>query len=1133
MSDNHRSGEGEEVVARLISLLLDSTGNQKAKLTVFVGAGASREYGMPTTIEFARLFFQDAVSKSPDVNFASTEQIETFIREFRAQLDTDLAYAFFRKVESEKTSKAPTDTILTYDRIIDLWRNGYVKLVVTTNFDSLLERRFEAYTTASSDSSMRLAVFDYNDLKRRDGPKILDARILVKIAGQIDRSNMLWTDDEFSENITPTVQSWIEQAIAETPLLLLGYTASEAPLAEVLARHGLYAASVAPRELTQIPSLSSLAESRASKLDHAETTAGSFVELLYERLFERTKDPDLALSFGRLKQRVNELSDMTSGSTMGPELYIERERLEAPLSAFLKGEDVDKHRLRILLGDSGMGKSTLLRKSVPRDEHILSLIVPASEVTHTLNEWAERLGGTSLEDICRLSIILDRSVNIVVDGLNEVIDPSRARDILEELKMLLDRFNDHRVRGVVCSRTDSWSRLRHSTKRDYIGTPWVVDGFDPEEESRALGLLTRNGVVVGTAGRWGGMLSLPQNYAFALELKQQRGEIVSETELLSRLFEHRAGELGQHISVLYWLCRQLRTAQTTSLGTEDTDISQRRLDGLRALADVGIIQLNRSLVVRFCEDRFAEFAFGARFLLENELRDQSSEPSAALSHFVSLCAEYQQIPNSNGPFKAMFLNALVFYLCEIEEFEFRKIYQASDPAARMLARVAAQLKLNLTYDPSFRDDPILVAVCLRSKHNHQAFIEDLGKGEIERVQSAPFSFTAKLFPDAFLTFVESLLELLLKSNGQHRSNLSMVMVSLLIVALRSGIRGFMGSYALRRKLLDVVQAVPKPLLTSRVVEALVSNSSLIFHHHPSAKLSDITKLNWRMKQDLNTAIDGSIYDLSIRSIARVISHSPPPRHVVRFLVRRDLNDPRFDDWLKRLFETGDLAVQDFCMGILGFQSKRDINWLVIAKTYVARQRTEYKRNFFRKRMPGQTSKEAQYDPIVPIATTILHHAVHFDLDEFIPDRSVDAGYRVGRLAQKTVLDFPNQTLAFVQEFLDSGGALHPQIKIALQICARFFPAVYWKHMRAFAPGEMFEVLTDQTEDSTWVVSQVRDYDWQELYEFMAENDERCVLTTKMLNALINSDDLEDWVGKGVDWLRTVAPDLLEEDATRR
>ena len=289
-------GNLDSVVQRILALLFDANRNQQAKISLFVGAGVSREYGVPTTLGFAKRFFEDAISGLSEETRAAIrsssdeEQIRRFIQLFKEQLDSDLAYAFFKQVERESLSQTHLDKIITYDRIIDLWRNGYIKVVVTTNFDSLFEQKTSTQRPDAAQPPFELTILDYHDLARTDRPAIIGSAILVKIAGQIERSNMLWTEEDFANKLTDEVLTWLSVRIADTPLVLLGYTASERPLADLLAHHQMYAASVVPRQLDEVKTLAQLTSRRTHLHDHVKATAGEFVTKLYESIYQHTKN---------------------------------------------------------------------------------------------------------------------------------------------------------------------------------------------------------------------------------------------------------------------------------------------------------------------------------------------------------------------------------------------------------------------------------------------------------------------------------------------------------------------------------------------------------------------------------------------------------------------------------------------------------------------------------------------------------------------------------------------------------------------------------------------------------------------------------------------------------------------------
>jgi hypothetical protein len=1103
---------------RLIALLLDSYGNQKAKLTLFVGAGVSREYGIPTTLEFAQRFFADAISgvrQAPPPNDSPDEraqEIKEFIKTFREKLDADVAYAFFRRIEEESIAASPVEEILTYDRILDLWRNGFVKIVITTNFDSLIERKLAAYTKSSGDESFRLAVVDYNDLARDDRARIIDGRFLVKIAGQIDRSNMLWTEEDFRSKLTEPVISWLNTQIADTPILLLGYTASEQPLAELLASHKLYAVSVAPRPLQDIPTLANIAERRQRPLDHVESTAGKLVEAIYERLFERTRNPNLVLSYKLLSERVTRLSNLRL-STRSSTVSVRRWDLENQIRSFMISTD-QGNRCLLIIGESGMGKTTLLLKAATISEQLLTIYIPAAEVTTSLDNWCHRLGGVDLHHICRLTRLLGRSLIIVIDGLNEVSHSERARDILNELLGMLDHYDAGNVRAIISCRMDYWNRMKLNVDRIYLASIIQVSKFSEKELDGAIeDLGARNEL---KRARWAflvDLLRVPQNFSYYSELRRDHRIVASEHHLLSTIFSQRLNKVPDASRVLAWLCGKMRDAHQVSLPLEDLRPDTDMRSAVIALADVGLLKTNRFSVTRFAEDRMAEFVFGSLFLYEYLWRSLDADAGGTVQHFFTRCvAEYESIRVDEAAFKSLFLNAMLFFLVECTDDELELLYRHGTNFQRTLLRAAAVLRRRLTLSECYQDDPVLVAVSLLGRNNFPGLVERIQSHEDYLLSGLPFGFSAKLFPESFLDFIEFLVEQIgseaeLLSLRQHYSAL---VNSLLIYVLRNGPQELLSRPILIQKLRQIVKNAPLGFLAARIFESLESNSRYLFHSHPTAKLSQLEHMEWYWRSALLRAIDETIYVLSISDLCSLIKQHPAVRMVVRFIFIRDVRDRRFPEVLATMFSVGDLFVQDFCMGLLGWAGKIDKSYVELSEHYVIKMQVEYPQNFYRFTLDDPDAADSQYDPLVPHITTLLRRGLPINLQTVIQENSARSAYRIGKLLQKTILDFPNETLDLIYDFLKTE-TLTDEIKVALRIAARLFPVSFWERARQEHPKFLFEISGDNFTEIERIVAQVRDNDWCNIYAFIDAAPERGAALTIALRTMLGCDNTEDYL----------------------
>ena len=1111
------------IVEQLLVLLLDHDGKIKSELTVILGAGASREYGVPTSVEMARRFFESGLSSRPKEGFVSSPQWQNvdeafghFIEEFGGRLDTDVAYAFFKGIEKQNKALIQSGDVLTYDRLLQLWDQGYIKFIATTNFDNILEVRLENRKTEGELKAFDLVVIDYYDLNKNDRPRLVDGNLFVKLAGVIDRSNMLWTEKQFQSSITAGVKEWLEQAISDTPLLLLGYTASEEPLREVLSKHNLFAACVAPQPLAGIQTLNSLSAIRKRPLNHAEATAGKFIQLLYERIYEQTGNDALSLSFGYVRARIERL--MKSLRATAPNhRVIERGPIEKVIA--IQPERRSKNdRLLILLGESGCGKSTLLLRYTQQSENGLCLLIPAVEVSQGLKEWCKRLGAADLAGLCAIAAKLGKSLTLFIDGLNEEVTAGQAHHILGELTAILDQLPDPAIRAVVSCRTDFWNRSGLSVTRSYCPKPLELGTFSDTELDEAVNLAEASGLQVSRQPFLLEMLKLPENLGFALELPKGSGQIASERDLLTALLEKRIYELRFNEGPLIWLCREMRSQQSVSIDVEAANVSERRFTYFERAQDAGLLTINRFLVVRFREDRLGEFYFGRNYLYSACWRETDSKDSIG-NYFKCLVEEYHAIAPEHAAFKAMFLNGLSFFLCACTEEEFQEIYRSEDSFTCDIARSSAILKRSVTFDRLYLDDPVLMALCLLNASNHDKMWEVLNATDVRFLSGLPFAFGAKLYPDAFADFTAGVIDRALQASSDQaiRTSLSLACCCVLFLGLKQGIGWLLSHARLRAAIKNLCRLVSRELLVSRVVEVLTDNSKLLFHWHPTAKLDDIFDVQPRVRKALLSATQSCVFDLSIPDIIDAVNSSPCARLIVQFLFFRDYRDNRLEFTLHELFNTGDLAIQDFVVGVLGFCAKSDHNYIPLSEKFVRRMAHEYSANFYAASIYDNEGIFSQYDPLVPHATTVLGRSGSFDWTEFIAEHDPRSVFRIGRLAQKTVLDFPAETIEYIKVFLQSKAEPNEEILTVLATAELLFPDVYWRAMKSLEV-ESYSIHRPQTEAIERIITQIRDYEWSHTYAFLCSSEMAHKWLNSALLHLLSSHDLDDWIRRGLMWL---------------
>jgi energy-coupling factor transporter ATP-binding protein EcfA2 len=1101
------------VIERILALLFDSNRRRRAKLSLFIGAGVSREYGIPTSFGFAKRFFADALSGMDEStrasidSLSSEEQIHEFVCRFKEQLDSDLAYAFFKNVEKESLSATHIEEVITYDRIIDMWRNGYVKIIVSTNFDSLIERKIESLNR-NCEPPFEITVLDYHDLAHEERPTLLETAVLVKIAGQIERSNMLWTEQDFKQNLTERVLMWLTGRIDETPALLLGYTASEAPLAELLARHKQYAASVAPQPLAEIKNLLALSNRREHLLDHVEVTASDFVATLYESLYQHTKDPNLALSYYALVDRINRLNaDRVARPNLTP--IIERASALRLLQEFSRSREPGR-RCLLLLGESGYGKSTLIETLAAETKDELYIHIPGNELNHTLDEWLSRLDNVDVGYVCRLTRLLSKNLVLVIDGLNECLDTLRAKTILQDVIRVLDLYNDGHVRVIVTCRPEYWAKLRFDFNRVYVDPPAELGPFDNDELERAVSHLS--GVAALNLPRWSyvrELLRVPQTYGFFVQLGQDPYAALAETTLYQALLAKRQSAVEGANRALIWLCSAMRDSHRLNVPLMDAGADAEVRASLMELAGVGTLQVNRFDIIRFAEDRLAEFVFGQLYLYEYCWQ---SGRAARNIHgmFQELISEYRQSGADAPDYKVHLLNSLAFFAARCSDDEIITLYRAGSTFERTIIRSAILLRRSFGTYEELSEDPVIMAVAVLDKANYQKLLRVLLSGEDKFFTTIPFNYGAKLFPENFLDFIEFLAAHIVDQKialEKQRRYSTLLVNSVLIYLLRNGPEQLLKRSRLLANCRELIERTPKDFIAARLCESIEENSRYLFHYHPTDKLSDLLHLEWYWRERLLEALRGSVFDLAWQDLLGLLHLGSAARLVMRFLFARDIYDPRLSRFVNEVFQAGDAVAYDFCMGVLGLAGKLDAAFVPLSAEAVARMCKEATQSFYRSTLGDFEDDDSQYDPLVPHVTTLMLRGLPLDLASLMPVRDKKSAFRVGRLAQKTILDFPDETLDFIYRFLEDGEG-DPEIQIALRTAARFSPASFWKVARRRQPEDLFEVPGEEIAEITRVLAQVRDFDWVKTVAFVIVSPARKRALAELLVTFLKSTSLE-------------------------
>lgn len=189
---------------------------QNKKLVVFLGAGISMNYGMPSW----KTAIQEIASRLGISHFGDNDvlKIPQYYYNQRGKKEyTDL----IRKIFKYNKKLRPISPSL---RIMDKIWNLDADTIITTNYDNLVEnfatKRHETLEVISSDID-----FPYNDVGRK----------LIKMHGDFDHDNFVLKEDDYlhySENFK-LIQNYIKSIIGNDVVLFLGYSFNDPDIKQI------------------------------------------------------------------------------------------------------------------------------------------------------------------------------------------------------------------------------------------------------------------------------------------------------------------------------------------------------------------------------------------------------------------------------------------------------------------------------------------------------------------------------------------------------------------------------------------------------------------------------------------------------------------------------------------------------------------------------------------------------------------------------------------------------------------------------------------------------------------------------------------------------------------------------------
>jgi hypothetical protein len=473
---------------------------RKGEFVLFLGAGTFLESGEPETEAIVKRIVRDfgdtSVAEEPERYTEFYRVLDNVIQNRMGRGDRQAT--FHRYFEHIGPSEG-------YMRIAELLKLGWFDIVLTTNFDNMLETAFvELRLSRGKDYDLFVVGRDRNDeigyflAKRR--PRIK----LIKLLGDLGAGILNFRPVERLE-FPDQVRVGLKQLTTRN-MILLGYGVRDRSMLRILSREGdaiWWAGSSEPSwDDPDQRDLLTLLLGRSSDKNLIVGQHGRF-DGFAGRLFTQLVVIDWT-EFRRAAQvQVASYFELRQDDCVA-DLLVHRSEAESVVTNFMG--DKDRGGL-ILVGEAGTGKTCLICSTAENciSEGDLVLAFDCGRYIPDLEGLIKRgLGVSEGADFHDLLVTVNsaaasqgRQFLILFDGLNDHRFGDGPEGLLARIDGLVERYGHLGVKIVVSCGTAAWGRLEASEEvgfswsRYYAGKPLALYRFDEDALGVAYGRYQR------------------------------------------------------------------------------------------------------------------------------------------------------------------------------------------------------------------------------------------------------------------------------------------------------------------------------------------------------------------------------------------------------------------------------------------------------------------------------------------------------------------------------------------------------------------------------------------------------------------------------------------------------------------
>lgn len=1114
----------------IVNQILSPHSKERIKsITIFIGAGCSNEYGIPTTFKLAmntllskNIFNLDThnnnfvqelntkiekynESKDPNDNISQKEYnelINLFIEEYK-KLD----------INSQRNLMIqylkPTKDSIVYKILANLWNQRYVDIVFTTNFDNLIENEVR-----NIDKHNSIVIYNYKDLENLEyvipPHLIVEKFILIRLAGDFNQNIMLWSDDDFSTNISKAVQETISKSIHSNPLVLLGYNANENELRNVLEKKIQNHLSIVNNG-NLYGGVYNICQSRQNiNTQNIPTKCLNFLQELIDTIYLNTKDKKLIYSFHYIKQEIENKIQGYNNYSRNEEYLVKRENIDNLVKNFIHSE----RNVLIFLGDSGNGKSYYLQHLSlyynSDKEDFLFVYIEASWLIgyNFINDIFNKLD-ISYDDIKKFN---NKQIIFIIDGLNE---NQKSLDILSTIHNELTQLDKTNVKFILSARTDFWKNIS-STKRgieiirksNFFNNEKTIDLYNDNELQNAIKNYKLK-IDLNNIKNKDILELIKSPFYLSLIHSNNITNISTPLGIFESFFKNELSNYEEYISIIEELCILFLEKQDITIKGFQAYLEKKINPNLHEfyeeLVSKRILKDIRKKSTTFFHDKMGEYLFAKVFL-------QYKLVEISLDNIIEEILKI--IDNSdNISFKIFLINALRYFLALLDTKDIKKCLASNNIALQSLTRESLSERGGLDFEEKYLDDPFLLSISLSDINNHQKIYDTLNKKENLYLSIFPINMISSRDPSILKKFILFMISTINDFDEQkYRNNLILIFNSILVYVMKNGINQDDG--IIFKKLNELISNFNKNYISSIIENVFFENLKYLFYGSNDVKVDEFFEIN--NKHIFEKAVNKNIYEISIEDLKTIIIQNMTSWIITMILFFRDRNHTKFEETTDTLFRTGIQRYQDFVLTLLGHLSKFDKKFLKLLQKYTYDMKRNYPNIYNAKTISNNNEDETQFDPMVPLISTNIHYNkddLIMIFSEILELKNENDIYSFSRLLYKIAIDYPSITIQIIYEknILNDEKFKDYRIKVIeiLNSLRYFYPDIFWEETKKYKFDNIFLFLEKYQEFNSRTISEIHDWHWFNIFNFIFTNNEEKF--NKTIRYMLNFNSFYDFI----------------------